>query len=55
MSHEVDRAYYRQCAIRERERADRAADISVRHSHERLAELYERKAARMPLTANVPR
>ncbi|CAN5295483.1 hypothetical protein BH10PSE13_BH10PSE13_21550 [soil metagenome] len=55
MSHEVDRAYYRQCAIRERERAEQAADISVRHSHEQLAELYERKAAKIAMPAAVPR
>ncbi len=47
MSHEIDRTYYLQCAQKERERAASAGDIAIRRTHERLAEIYEHKVAKM--------
>jgi hypothetical protein len=47
MSHEIDRAYYQQCAEKERRKAAEVSDVSIRLTHERLAEMYERKAAKM--------
>lgn len=47
MSHEVDRAYYQHCAEKEREKARADSDIAIRLSHERLADMYERKASKM--------
>lgn len=47
MSHEIDRAYYQRCAEREREKAAQASDICIRRTHERLAETYEYKVAKM--------
>ncbi|MCE7798581.1 hypothetical protein LWE61_18785 [Sphingobium sufflavum] len=47
MSHEVDRLYYQRCAEKEREKAGKVADVTIRQTHERLAEMYEGKALRM--------
>ncbi len=47
MPHEIDRAYYQKCAEREREKAAKATDVAIRRTHERLAEIYEYKVAKM--------
>ncbi|HEX7873037.1 MAG TPA: hypothetical protein VF475_09010 [Sphingobium sp.] len=47
MTHEVDRAYYQRCGEKEREKARTAPDMAVRCTHERLAELYERKVEKI--------
>ncbi|MET0366514.1 MAG: hypothetical protein ABW169_17860 [Sphingobium sp.] len=47
MTHEVDRAYYQRCGEKEREKALKAPDLAVRCTHERLAELYERKVEKI--------
>lgn len=53
MSHEVDRAYYQQCAAKEREKAAEATDVAIRHTHVRLAEMYESKVRKMMAHADM--
>jgi hypothetical protein len=54
MSHEVDLNYYRQCAEKERQKAAGVSDAGIRQTHERMAELYERKAAKLFAYREVP-
>jgi hypothetical protein len=45
---QVDVAYYRERALQERERAERAADAQAAEAHENLASMYERLVAAQP-------